>query len=432
MDKIVLLFCSFMSCIIIVNLLFQFLDDRYTRCYRSKKLYIILQAVSVAVLTGVNMLMLPLLNMSVHIVIFILISYVFYCVSGNRKTVRILEVGSLYIVFAVSETLGVFFMDIILRLIHVSPQNEMIIQSMETAFSKLVLLFFYYALFDRLWNKKVLRTKTQYALYLIMFVYSFCNIIAFVVMADRENPVIMMLSVGSALLANAYMLYFLKFSDEKNYYKFQVEMMQQQQTLYYENYKKQKENYIEVMRVLHDVNKHIRVIEGMYQKNCQKEAMDYTKQINEMLRPLIPDKYADDFTLNCILTDKVKAAKRQEIIFDTELFAADMSFMEPVDITVLFGNLIDNAMAACIRCTGKKYIRLFAETRGDMLVVRIENSICEEVVVKNGRIISKPQSGHGIGLLNIQRCVDKYEGSMAYKKENNTLICDIVLNKTDD
>lgn len=378
------------------------------------------------------MLMMPFINMAAHIILFAVISYVFYFEAGDKKLIRILETEILYIVIAVSETLGVFLMDIILKLIHVAPQNEMITQSMETAFSKLVLLFFYYALFSRLWDKSELRTKTQYALYLIMFVYSFCNIIAFAVMADRENPVIMMLNVGSALLANMYMLYFFKFSDEKNYYKLQVEMMQQQQTLYYENYEKQKENYAEIMRVLHDVDKHIKVIEGMYQKNRQKEAMDYTKQINEILRPLIPEKYTDNFTLNCILMDKIKAAQKQGIVFDTDLFDADFGFMEAVDITILFGNLIDNAIAACIRCSDNRYIRLQAAAYGDMLSIRIENSICEDVLVKNGKISSKPQNGHGIGLLNIQRCVDKYDGSITYKRAESILICDIVLNRMDD
>lgn len=68
MDRIILLFCSFISCVILVNLLFQFFNDRYLRAYNSKLLYILLPIVSIIIVTPINMFMSPILNMLVNVI----------------------------------------------------------------------------------------------------------------------------------------------------------------------------------------------------------------------------------------------------------------------------------------------------------------------------------------------------------------------------
>lgn len=384
-------------------------------------------------LTGVNMLMNPILNMVVHIVLFGGISYFFYFESSRRSLFRVLESEALCIVIVVLETMGVFLIDFILDAVHIVPQSSLIMQSIETAFSKIILLFLYYAVFSRLWKECMMRSRTQYVLYVIMFLYSVVNILAIAANSEKENPLMLILSVGCTIFANMYLLYFVRFSDERNYYKFQLEMMEQQEKLQYESYETQRGKYSEVMRVLHDVDKHIKVIEDLYRSDLKEDAINYTKQINVMLSPLIPSEYSDNPILNCLLDNKVKLAERQGIKFLVEISLCNIDFMKPVDITTLFGNLIDNAIIGCKECDGDKFIKLCVKEYKDILSIRIENSVKEPVPIRKGKIISnkKFRNGHGIGLLNIQRCVNAYDGSILYKNAIGTLICDIILNRTD-
>ena len=159
-----------------------------------------------------------------------------------------------------------------------------------------------------------------------------------------------MVIVGCTIFANMYLLYFIKFSDERNYYKMQLEMMEQQEKIQYDNYEIQSAKYKEAMSILHDVDKHMKMIEGLYQEDFKREALNYTNQIRKMLQPLVPFMYTDNPVLNCLLSDKKRVADRNGISFKIETNEVDINFMKPIDITTLFGNLIDNALEATKKC----------------------------------------------------------------------------------
>ena len=429
MDSIILFCCSFVSSIITVNILFQFLNDRYIKVFHNKFVYAALPIVNILIIATVNLFMNPVINLISNIGLTALSSFAFYYEENSRKIMRLFEAEALFAVMAVLEALGVFGVDFIMKLFHIMPQSREIQKSIETAFSQLVLLFLYYVIFTKLWKKNILRTKIQYILYFIMFMYSVINILVIAIIYDKENSLVIMVIVGCTIFANMYLLYFIKFSDERNYYKMQVEMMKQQQEIQYENYEIQNEKYKDAMVILHDVEKHIKVIEGLYLTDLEHEAINYTKQIGTMLRPLVPVQYSDNPIMNCLLADKKRVADNYNILLKVEILEADINFMKSIDITTLFGNLIDNAITANKHYNGSRYIGLFAKEYNEMISIRIENCVGVSVNIKNGKLISENKKG--IGLLNIQRCVERYEGSIIYKCTEQMLICDIILNKRD-
>ena len=48
---------------------------------------------------------------------------------------------------------------------------------------------------------------------------------------------------------------------------------------------------------------------------------------------------------------------------------------------------------------------------------------------KNGRPVSTGGKGTGIGCLNVQRCVEKYGGSVLYKSGDRKFYSDVILNR---
>lgn len=67
-----------------------------------------------------------------------------------------------------------------------------------------------------------------------------------------------------------------------------------------------------------------------------------------------------------------------------------------------------------------------------MLSVRIENYIEKPVLIKNGIIDDTNDKRKGVGILNIQRCIEFYLGSIIYKSSDQMLVCDIILNRLDE
>lgn len=286
-------------------------------------------------------------------------------------------------------------------------------------------------IFSPLISFLIVRIKKQYILFLIMFIYNVGNVLAASVILNKETSVILMILIESIIFANMYLLYSIKVSYERDHYKLQIEMMNQQEKLQYENYEAQREKYTESMSILHDVDKHIKMIEQLYRDDIKKVARDYTKQINEILRPLVPIQYTNNPIMNCLLSDKYSVAQTLGIKFYINVLTADINFMKPIDITTLFGNLIDNSISACEKCSDKRYINLYVKGYNDMISIRVENSIAEPLEIRKGKIVDRRKESRGIGILNIQRCLDEYEGNMIYRKSDNSLICDIILNRVD-
>lgn len=424
MYKAILMTSSTVSCIVVAFMLFQFWSEKYEKKYQSRYLYKALALVYVIGVMLVNTRMNPLLNLSANMVMIGIISFFFFGEKHSRGLIRFFESAAFFTVLSVAEAVGVYLIDFLLKIMDITPESPELLQSIEYTFSKIVMLFLYYVLFVRLWRKRLLRTVSQYILYAAMFFYGMINILATAAVSGEEHPAVLMIIMGSIVFSNMFLLFFMKYLDERNFYKLQIGMMQQQERLRFDNYEAQKNHYIKSLSILHDVKKHIAVIEALYQED-QEEALRYTKQINDILEPLLPIKFVSNPVLNCLLADKTRAAEECGIPFEVDVSTADVDFMKPIDVTTLFGNLLDNAMAACKKCERGRRMALYMQRRGKMLFIRVENSICESVPVRDGRIA---ESKSGIGILNIRKCVDAYEGTICYKEKEEQLICEILLN----
>lgn len=424
MNKIALWSSSFFSCVIVVFMMFQFWNEKYKKKYPAKHLYKILAALYVAAAMSANTLMIPLFNLSVNVIMIAGISFCFYEGKNTGRFMRVFESAAFFTVLSITEAVGVYLIDLLMDVMGVMPEDPQILRSIEYTFSKAVMLFLYYVLFVRLWRRRLVRTASQYFLYIAMFFYSMVNILATASISDEEHPDLLMIVMGSIVFSNMFLLYFMKYLDERNFYKLQNDMMRQQEKLRLENYEIQRDTYTKALSVLHDVKKHISVIETLYREN-REEALDYTKQINEMLKPLMPMRYVDHPILNCLLTDKSRTADQHHIQFEIDVSTGDVNFMESIDVTTLFGNLLDNALEAAGKCRGEKYVGLCMKRWNDMLFVRAENSIDEPVPIRSG-MIAAPKKG--IGILNMEKCVDSYGGTIDYKSTEDRIVCEIRLN----
>lgn len=227
----------------------------------------------------------------------------------------------------------------------------------------------------------------QSILYVVMFFYSVVNVLLMANISEEEYPAVLLIIMGSIAFSNMFLLYFMKYLDERNFYKLRTEMTGQQEKLLFESYEVQKNDYMKAVSVIHDVRKHINIIESLYRNAQDEEALNYTKQINDMLKPLVPVEFVNNPVLNCLLSDKIRTAEQQEILFEIDVSAAEVNFMEPLDITTLFGNLLDNAMTARKQCKNERYIGLCLQRHTDLLYARVENSVLKAVPIKGGNIV---------------------------------------------
>ncbi len=406
------------------------MGDRCEKAFVNPWVYRIVPFVVVVIVTLVNLKHNTWWNMGANFLVYGIASFICYEDKSGRRYWRVLESECFFVMVALFEGIGVFGIDLLMEKLSLMPEDVVISNSIEVVFSKLVLIFFYYALLRRLWKKDYRQSRTQVFLYLVMFLYGMVNFIILVTAVTRKADYFLLCAnLCCVVFANLYLFYALKVEDEKNSMEFQIAMMKQQESLQFDHYERQREKYGKSIEILHDVSKHIRSIEELYQAGVTDKALEYTKQIGSILKPLVPEEYSDNPMLNILLADRKQTAESIGIRFVVKVESTGLGFIEPVDVTTLFGNLLENAMQAALKCSGERYIKVHIKNYNEMLSIRIENSVEKEVRIKNGRPVSTDGKGNGIGCLNVERCVEKYGGSVLYKNGNGKFYSDVILNR---
>ena len=101
---------------------------------------------------------------------------------------------------------------------------------------------------------------------------------------------------------------------------------------------------------------------------------------------------------------------------------------EGTDVTIIATGLeVGESLEAAEKLEGGKYISIKIGSYHKMIAASIENN-CGEVKWKNGFPVSAKGKGGGIGLLNVQSSVKKYDGNLILKSDGNKFIAELFLN----
>jgi two-component system, LytTR family, sensor histidine kinase AgrC len=401
MNTILLVLCNALSCFIISTILFQFMNGKYKKSSRNRYVYIVIETTTVIFTFCINMLNHSILNLVVWGVLTGIIVYVLYYEDIDKPLRRIIECEALVFCMSVCESLGVILLQCILQ----AADINRFVKKSDVPYS-----------------------KTRYIMYGIILLYSLINMSVIVEnFKNGEENYLCAVNMGCIVLADLYLLYFVKMADEKNYYEKQLIALEQQAKVQYEYYLTQAKKYDQTIQILHDVNKHIKAIEGLYGAEQEKTAGEYATKIRELLKPLIPVQYTENPILNILLTDKESVMREKGISVTIKVDNVNLNFIEPIDITTIFGNLLDNAIEATEKLKGEKYICIKIGSYHKMIVVSIENN-CNEVKWRNGFPVSNKGKNGGIGLLNVQSSIKKYDGDLTLKNDGNKFAAELFLN----
>lgn len=282
----------------------------------------------------------------------------------------------------------------------------------------------------------------------ILFVSAGClgaGLILIVNMINRNDFSVSEIAVLIILIIlNFLSYYFYSVSAVKYRAEIETAVYQEQIHMYQERYKSILETRKEITDFQHDMNNHF----GILQKFCQegreqKKQEEYINEIEKYLERIgiVYGKAFHEINSENVLIDSVIDMKKgyatsKEIEMKTELYIpADMIY-DSIDLVVVLGNLLDNAIEACEKLTVAKKPKIILEIKYKMsnLVIHIENTY-EGEKQQSGNTLkdSLPQTtkknkkNHGIGMENIKKVVEKYNGIMEWKSEKGIFSVDVLL-----
>jgi len=139
--------------------------------------------------------------------------------------------------------------------------------------------------------------------------------------------------------------------------------------------------------------------------------------------------------LDAILNSKLSLAKQRNIEVNAKAAVPDRLQITDVDLCVLIGNLLDNAMEACVKTKDtadsefdRPFIRVYMGMKGYHLYICVTNSVYGKLKKSGGRFISTKNSPtHGFGLMRIDKVCDKYGGYCKRNSEPGVFSTEILL-----
>lgn len=231
---------------------------------------------------------------------------------------------------------------------------------------------------------------------------------------------------GMVLLSDAQIAYIQNRNELR-----EMELLLSKEKRYYEE---RTQNSEEIRKLAHDMKNHLRTIQKL---SRDPEVQDYVMSIigevasHEMLYQ------TGNESLDIILNEKFQVCKEKGIRLTPYLDTNGLDFIRPVDISIMFGNLLDNAIEAVEKIEEKerREIRLKISHRNRFFVIRLENPFVEMPLRIRGNLFeTKKREGrlHGFGLGNVEQVVESYCGQMNIALENRVFQVTILVPEPSD
>lgn len=177
----------------------------------------------------------------------------------------------------------------------------------------------------------------------------------------------------------------------------------------------------------HDFNHHIGCIYGLMDTEKYQEAQKYIEQLlinTEELNALVN---TNNPYVTAILNHKLSLVREMGINLEVDVDIPLKLQIKPVYLSILLGNAIDNAIEACEKVDGYRFISIHIYEKLSYLIINIKNSKAESHS-KLVRTTKGDKENHGFGLKNIDHVVKKYHGKMEIFEVNEEFTLSIFLN----
>ena len=425
---------KFVSCAVSVFITFRYFDTRFMRVYNAKVSYIVLKIFCLLLNFVLYFFNSPVINISFWLAMIFLVGGIFYQYDHLGKGKYYISNFVFVLAISVCESVGVILVNLGAYFIKEKP-NAAVFSFVQTMAGSLICILLYYLVLKRFFIRKRTERITiiQYAVYAIITIYALVNIgeilFLFTLNMSKIMYLFLMTNAITGVFLNLYLFYFLDMFAENKELKYKVALYEKQASFNYHYYERQMESYNTALEVIHDIRKHMRILEELKQEGLVHEIQSYADSFEEMLSPLLVNQYCNNMILNIIIHDKMEECNKNAINFDVNVDDINLDFMEPIDITTIFGNLLDNAVEACRKSEQRKIILQIYRFNG-FIYVQLSNTFTGRIKWDTkGKPISDKGEQHGIGLENVEKTLLKYSGNIEFIVSDNLFTAEMLFSQ---
>ncbi len=177
----------------------------------------------------------------------------------------------------------------------------------------------------------------------------------------------------------------------------------------------------------HDFHNHLQTLKSYLDAGDTDRAREYLLELDRRLMNVDTLLKTGNVSLDAILSAKLAQAKSENIAVTVKANVPEGLTVSDLELSIVVGNLLDNAIEACKLSTDEKFIRLYIGMKGKMLYFSMLNSAGPKRE-KAGSLFATSKSGaHGFGLKRAEAIIKDHGGWVKYNSEDGAFTSEFLV-----
>lgn len=185
----------------------------------------------------------------------------------------------------------------------------------------------------------------------------------------------------------------------------------------------EKENETSAFR--HDIKQHLYCMHNLYNNKKYEELGKYLEDMNDIVEELSLKIQTGNSLITAIVNDI--SEKFSGIHLQWTGMVPEELYISSLDICTIFYNLLLNAFEA-VKESNEYIVDVNIKFMESAMMMTISNPIHQTPQLVNGDFItSKQGEGHGYGIKNVRKCVEKNGGLYSAACDNHLFVTEVIL-----
>ena len=185
--------------------------------------------------------------------------------------------------------------------------------------------------------------------------------------------------------------------------------------------------YTEMRGYKHDFHHHLQTLKGYLSAGEYDRAVSYIDGLDKELQSVDTLLKTGNASLDAIFSAKLAQARAEQIAVTVKANVPDSLTISDVELSIVIGNLLDNAIDACRSVPEERFLRIFMAMKGKMLYFSMLNSSVRKEKKMNGLFASHKQGVHGFGLRRAEAIIEEHGGWCKYNSEEGAFTSEFLV-----
>lgn len=314
------------------------------------------------------------------------------------------------------------------------PSHTVVFNSFGSVLSKFLFIILIILLNMKLGNYSKKRLPAKYIAMLLVIPVASVFIANDIFLLDNEaGSIRSMLSFSLLLAINCFIFEICQRIYENMETEHENIVFAQQLELMSKHTDQQKQMYERQREFRHNIKNYCIGLRVNIEHDDRDKALDMLDHMLDVGKPeeeILVNSGND--LIDSLINYKYYEAKKYNIQVETDiLIPVEIPKVGYGDLTIILGNLIDNAIEAAAICQKVRMVNIVIEVKRNELIIDIRNTYEKEPCMdKQGEFMTGKADGekHGFGIKSVKKAVEKYDGNVAFDMKEGVFEAVVIIN----